>query len=53
MKVAIPLDKNVKRPVICLDEMFPGCTALIDTGALIPVWTKDVKVWYSYYSRQR
>ena len=44
LKVAIPLDKNVKRPVICLDEMFPGCTALIDTGALIPVWTKDVKV---------
>lgn len=24
-----------------LDDLFPGCTALIDTGALFPVWTKS------------
>lgn len=38
------LDPDVRRPVILLDEIFKGCSALIDTGALIPVWTKDATV---------
>ncbi len=28
------------RPIIELD-LFPGCLALIDTGAVIPVWTGE------------
>lgn len=27
-----------------MDKLFPGCTALLDTGAIIPVWTKDVEL---------
>jgi hypothetical protein len=29
------------RPIVRLDNIFKGCTALIDTGALFPVWTKE------------
>jgi hypothetical protein len=32
------------RPIVKLDYIFNGCTALIDTGALFPVWTKDTKL---------
>jgi hypothetical protein len=32
------------RPIVKLDYIFSGCTALIDTGALFPVWTKDTKL---------
>lgn len=39
-----PLDPDVKRPLILLDELFRNCTALIDTGALIPVWTKQPEI---------
>lgn len=35
------LSKEVDRPLIELDKVFSGCTALLDTGALIPVWTKS------------
>jgi len=36
------LRSDTDRPLIILDDIFIGCTALIDTGALIPVWTKEV-----------
>lgn len=29
------------RPVILLDDLFKGCSALLDTGASFPVWTGD------------
>ncbi len=38
------LDPLVRRPLIKLDDIFVGCTAMLDTGALIPVWTKRVDV---------
>ena len=38
------LQLDVNRPIIQLDNLFPGCTALIDTGAVIPVWTKSVEL---------
>ncbi|MBO5353955.1 MAG: hypothetical protein J6A77_11735 [Lachnospiraceae bacterium] len=38
------LQADANRPIIHLDEIFPGCTALIDTGAIIPVWTKNVEL---------
>jgi hypothetical protein len=34
----LQLDKNDQRPVV-YTEQFYGCTALLDTGALFPVWT--------------
>ena len=34
----LQLDKNDQRPVV-YTEQFHGCTALLDTGALFPVWT--------------
>ena len=38
------MQNDADRPIIMLDSIFPGCTALIDTGAIIPVWTKDVEL---------
>lgn len=35
------LDRNAQRPIMRLDNIFPGCSALLDTGALFPVWTKS------------
>ena len=34
----INLDKNSRRPIAELDY-FDGCLAMIDTGAVIPIWT--------------
>ncbi|MCM1304106.1 MAG: hypothetical protein NC306_08320 [Butyrivibrio sp.] len=36
--MTIQLNKNTRRPIALLD-WFRGCRALIDTGALIPIWT--------------
>jgi hypothetical protein len=38
MKVHLNLDKTSQRPVIFTNQ-FPGCRALLDTGASFPVWT--------------
>lgn len=40
MQVVIPLDKLARRPVARID-WFNDCRALLDTGALFPVWTKS------------
>lgn len=40
MQLSIPLDKFSRRPVARLD-WFNDCRALLDTGALFPVWTKN------------
>lgn len=42
MEVTFNLEPNVNRPIIRLDNIFKGCTALLDTGAVFPVWTKSV-----------
>ena len=44
MILKYPLDPDASRPLIQLDSIFRNCTALIDTGALIPVWTKQSAV---------
>lgn len=38
------LQRGSTRPVIILDGIFPGCSALIDTGARVSMWTKDERV---------
>lgn len=40
MRITIPLDKFARRPIATLN-WFHDCRALIDTGALFPVWTKN------------
>lgn len=40
MQLTLKLDANARRPVIKL-SWFNGCRALLDTGALFPVWTGD------------
>lgn len=40
MEQRFDLEVSADRPILRLDHLFPGCTALIDTGALFPVWTK-------------
>lgn len=40
MQIDISLDQSARRPIARLD-WFSGCRALIDTGALFPVWTKS------------
>lgn len=44
MEQIFTLQPGTNRPIIKLDDIFPGCTALIDTGAVFPVWTKDFKL---------
>ncbi len=44
MEEIIDLNPDVQRPLIKLNDVFKGCTALIDTGALVPIWTKDVRI---------
>ena len=39
MKICLECDDSFSRPVINLFNVFPGCKALVDTGALFPVWT--------------
>lgn len=38
MRLVYGFDNTLSRPIIELDSVFPGCRALIDTGALFPVW---------------
>lgn len=45
----IPLDNKAERPILLLDEIFEGCTALLDTGALIPMWTKSPEAFTTLY----
>ena len=40
MQLTLKLDENARRPVVKLD-WFNGCRALLDTGALFPVWTAN------------
>lgn len=40
MQLDILLDQSARRPIARLD-WFTGCRALIDTGALFPIWTKS------------
>ena len=40
MRLTIQLDQYARRPIARLD-WFNDCRALIDTGALFPVWTKS------------
>ena len=35
------LQKKSTRPLILMDQIFPGCSALLDTGARISMWTKS------------
>lgn len=44
MEIIYRLEDRTNRPIIKLDKIFTGCTALLDTGAIIPVWTKDVEL---------
>ena len=44
MEMAFDLEVKTNRPIIKLDYLFIGCTALLDTGALIPIWTKEAKL---------
>lgn len=41
MKLIYNLEEYANRPIIRLDTIFRGCTALLDTGALFPLWTKS------------
>lgn len=43
MQLTLQLDATSRRPVVKLD-WFNGCRALLDTGALFPVWTSDGKL---------
>lgn len=43
MQLTLQLDATSRRPVVKLG-WFNGCRALLDTGALFPVWTSDGKL---------
>ena len=43
MQVTIQLDEEARRPIAQID-WFEGCRALIDTGALFPIWNRDAKI---------
>ena len=42
MEMIYRLEDKANRPIIKLDQLFPGCTALLDTGAIIPVLDKII-----------
>ena len=42
MHITIRLDNKARRPIAHID-WFKGCRALIDTGALFPIWNGDGK----------
>lgn len=44
MNLTYNLEEYTNRPIIRLDTIFRGCTALLDTGALFPLWTKDTSL---------
>ena len=43
MQITLQLDDKARRPIVNLN-WFNGCRALIDTGALFPIWTKNEDV---------
>ena len=43
MQITLQLDDNARRPIANLN-WFNGCRALIDTGALFPIWNKNEDV---------
>lgn len=43
MQITIHLDDKARRPIANLN-WFTGCRALIDTGALFPIWNKSEKI---------
>lgn len=46
LEMTISLNRNTRRPIAMID-WFKGCRAMIDTGAIIPVWTasdNDLKI---------
>lgn len=43
------LDNTVERPLLYLNEIFDGCTGLLDTGALIPMWTKSLDLFLKVF----
>jgi len=43
MTEILKLDKNYQRPIV-YTEQFPGCRALLDTGATFPMWTASEAV---------
>lgn len=38
IEIIVNLDKNSRRPIAEID-WFDGCLAMVDTGALFPIWT--------------
>lgn len=40
MQITLQLDDRAKRPIASIN-WFNGCRALIDTGALFPIWNKS------------
>ena len=42
MIIKLPLNNKIRRPVLILDKWFPSCRAMIDTGAICPVWTAPI-----------
>ena len=40
MQITLQLDEKARRPIASLN-WFHGCRALIDTGALFPIWNKS------------
>lgn len=42
MQMTIQLDEKARRPIAQID-WFEGCRALLDTGALFPIWNGDGK----------
>ena len=43
MQITLQLDDKARRPIVNLN-WFNGCRALIDTGALFPIWNKNEDV---------
>lgn len=48
MQLTIQLDTKARRPIANLD-WFHGCRALIDTGALFPIWNGDGEMLESIF----
>ena len=43
MQFCLPLKDDVKRPVARIDSFY-GIDALLDTGAVYPVWVQDEEI---------
>lgn len=44
MEQVFEIEEKSTRPLIKLFDIFPGCTALLDTGARMAMWTKSEKL---------